>query len=93
MPVTSASIAPAKVTGESGTAGSKQLTVTVEPAEATDKSVVFSVKPENEGITVSDSLLSWTEAVTEGTYTITATTTSGNKTASTTLELTAPTIL
>lgn len=89
--VTSVTIAPKTVTGESGTAGDAQLTGTVAPANATDKKVTYSVAPETEGLSINASgKLAWTDAVADGEYTITTKTADGNKTDTSVLTLSEP---
>lgn len=89
--VTGVELSPKNMTGESGTAATRQLTPTVAPENATNKSVTYSVEPTAEGLTVNASgVLAWTDAVGAGEYTVTVKTTDGNKTATSTLTLSAP---
>lgn len=88
--VTGVTIAPKTAAGESGTAGSEQLTSTVVPANATNNAVTYSVAPTTAGLTINASgKLSWTDAVAEGTYTVTVKTADGNKTDTSVLTLSA----
>ena len=90
--VTGVTISPETATGISGEAGTKQFSATVEPANATNKTVTWTVIDEDgdavEGLTISTAgLASWTDAVTTGAYTVKVTTTDGAKTATATLTL------
>ncbi len=78
--VTGVTLSPKTSTGETGTAGERQLSATVEPAEATNKAVTYAIAPTTSGLTVSNAgLISWTDVVAAGTYTTTVTTTDGSK--------------
>ena len=89
--VTGVTLSPKTSNGESGTAGTRQLTATVAPANATNKSVSYAIAPTTSGLSVNNSgLISWTDAVAEGTYTTTVTTTDGAKTDTHVLTLTDP---
>lgn len=89
--VTGVTLSPKTSTAEAGTAGSRQLSATVSPANATDKSVSYSIAPTTTGLTVSNSgLIEWTEDVPAGQYTTTVTTDDGGKTDTHTLTLTEP---
>lgn len=91
IPVTGVSLSPKAPTAieintEEG--GEKQFTATVAPANATNPSVLFSISPVAEGLTIdSTGKAEWTGDVAAGTYTITATTFDGNKTDIATLTL------
>lgn len=89
--VTGVELSPKNMTGEAGTAATRQLTPTVAPAGATNKKVTYSVAPTTAGLSVNASgVLSWTDAVAAGEYTVTATTEDGSKTATSTLTLSEP---
>jgi hypothetical protein len=89
--VTGVTLSPKTSTAEAGTAGSRQLTATIEPTNATNKGVTYSISPTTTGLTVSNSgLIEWTEDVTAGQYTTTVTTDDGGKTDTHTLTLTEP---
>lgn len=91
--VTGVELTPKTMTGEVGKRETRQLTATVAPENATNKAVTYSVTPNTEGITVDASgVLSWTEVVNVGEYTVTVKTTDGNKTATSTINLSAPEI-
>lgn len=88
--VTSVSLSPKTSTAESGTAGDRDLTATVEPEHALNKTVIFSTE-DVEGLSVSSSgKLEWTAGTPAGTYTTTVTTTDGAKTDTHVLTLTEP---
>lgn len=79
--VTGVTLSPKTSSAESGTAGTRQLTATVAPANATNKNVSYAIVPTTSGLSVNNSgLISWSDAVQAGTYTTTVTTTDGNKT-------------
>ncbi|HIB1932497.1 TPA: phage tail protein [Enterococcus faecalis] len=89
--VTGLSISPKNSTAEAGTAGSRQLTATVSPDNATNKKVTYTITPETTGLEVSNSgNITWTADVTAGEYITTGTTEDGNFTDSNTLTLTTP---
>lgn len=89
--ITGVSVSPVNSSAEAGTAGSRQLTVTVEPENATNKNVSFMIEPSADGLTVSDTgLIEWTEETPAGVYTTTVTTVDGGYTAQNTLTLTEP---
>lgn len=78
--VTGVSLSPKTSTGESGGAGSRDLTETVEPSDATNKSVSYSID-DAEGLTVSSSgKIEWTADTPAGEYTTTVTTDDGGHT-------------
>lgn len=80
VPVNDVSIAPKTSSAEAGTGGTRQLSVTVSPEDATDKSVTYSLNPSVDGISVSDSgLISWNEEVPSGEYRTTVTTVDGGR--------------
>lgn len=89
--VTGVTLSPKTSNAESGTEGTRQLTATVAPSNATNKSVTYAVAPSTTGLSVNNSgLISWTEETPAGTYTTTATTTDGAKTDTHVLTLTEP---
>lgn len=89
--VTGVTLTPKTSSAEAGTAGTRQLSATVSPANATDKSVTYSIAPTTTGLSVSNSgLISWTDAVPAGQYTTTVTTNDGAKTDTHVLTLTEP---
>src|SRR5699024_709321 len=88
--VTSVSLSPKTSTAESGTAGSRDLTVTVEPEHALNKTVTFETE-DVEGLSVSSSgKLEWTDDLPAGTYETTVTTDDGGFTATHTLTIEEP---
>ncbi len=89
--VTGVTVSPKTSNGESGTAGTRQLTATVAPSNATNKSVSYAIAPTTSGLSVNASgLISWGADVPEGTYTTTVTTADGSKTDTHVLTLTEP---
>lgn len=89
--VTGVSVSPMTSSAESGTSGNRQLTVAIEPENATNKNVTYSIEPSAEGLSVSDSgLIEWTEYTPPGVYTTTITTEDGGFTATHTLTLNEP---
>lgn len=89
--VTGVTVSPKTSTAEAGTAGSRQLTATVAPADATNKKVSYSITPESTGLSVSNSgLIEWTVDVPAGQYTTTVTTDDGGFTDDHVLTLTDP---
>lgn len=89
--VTGVTLTPKTSTAESGTAGTRQLSAAVAPANATNKAVTYAIAPATTGLTVNASgLISWTDAVPAGVYTTTVTTTSGAKKDTHVLTLTEP---
>lgn len=65
--------------------------MTVEPEDATNKNVTFSIVPSAEGLSVSDNgQITWNENTPAGTYTTTVTTEDGGFTTSHTLTLNEP---
>lgn len=79
--VTGVTLAPKTLSGTEGTAGSGQLTHTVAPAGATNKAVTYSVAPTTAGLAVTNAgLVSWTDTVPAGAYTVTVKTTDQSKT-------------
>lgn len=78
IPVEGISVSPSTSTKSNASAFSQQLTLTWDPVDATTQLVTYSISPTIAGLTVSDSgLIEGTTAVTEGDYTITATTQDG----------------
>ena len=91
--VTGVTLSPKTSTGETGTAGEQQLTAAVAPSNATNKTVVYSIAPITDGLSVNASgKITWTEDVPAGTYTVTVTTADGSKTDTSTLVLSEPEI-
>lgn len=89
--VTGVTLSPKTSTAVAGTAGNRQLSATVTPANATNKTVTFSIAPETPGLSVtSGGNIAWTDAVPDGEYTTTATTADGSKTDTHVLTLTKP---
>ena len=89
--VTGVSVSPKTGTAVAGTAGSRNLTTTVEPSNATNKAVTYSIAPATTGLSVSSTgVIAWTEEVPAGTYTTTVKTTDGNKMTTHVLTLTEP---
>lgn len=85
--VTGVTVSPKTSTAESGEAGSRDLTATVEPSNATNKSITFSTE-DIEGLSVSSSgKLEWTADTPAGTYETTVTTEDGGFTDTHTLIL------
>lgn len=88
---TGVTLSPKTSSATAGTAGNRQLSSTVAPANATNKGVSFEIVPATTGLAVSASgNITWTEAVPAGEYTTTVTTTSGSKKDTHVLTLTAP---
>lgn len=88
--VTGVTISPKTSTAEAGTASSRDLTATVEPSNATNKSVTFETE-DVEGLSVSSSgKLEWTADTPAGTYTTTVTADDGGFTDTHTLTLEEP---
>ena len=86
--VTGLEFSPKTSTADAGTAGSRQITATVLPENATNKKATYEITPETEGLAVSETgNITWTEAVPAGVYTTTGTTEDGKKTAQHTLTL------
>lgn len=91
--VTGVTLSPKTSTGESGKADGANLTAAVAPANATNKTVSYSIAPTTAGLTVSASgRVEWTAAVPAGTYTTTVKTADGNKTDTHVLTLTEPSV-
>jgi len=85
--VTSVSLSPKTSTAESGTAGDRDLTATVEPEHALNKTVTFSTEDVG-GLSVSSSgKLEWTADTPAGTYETVVTTEDGGFTDTHTLTL------
>lgn len=92
--VTGVTAAPKTTAADSGKADGANVTVTVAPANATNKTVTYSIAPEVDGLSVSnDGRITWIDAVPPGTYTTTVKTTDGNKTDTHVLTLKAPVIV
>lgn len=89
--VTGVTVSPKTSSAVAGTAGSRQLTATVSPANATNKNVTYSIAPTTDGLAVSDAgLITWDDAVPAGQYTTTVITVDGNKKDTHVLTLTEP---
>ncbi|HAP2889868.1 phage tail protein [Enterococcus faecalis] len=86
--VTGLEFSPKTSTADAGTAGSRQITATVLPENATNKKVNYSITPVTEGLAVSGTgNITWTETVPAGTYVTEGETEDGKKTAQHTLTL------
>lgn len=83
--VTGVSVSPTSVSLETG--GTRQLTPTISPSNATNQAVSYSSSNENVAVVNSDGLITATGA---GTATITVTTDDGGKTATCSVSVTAP---
>lgn len=89
--VTGVTLSPKTSTGETGTAGTRQLTGTIAPTTATNKTMTYAIAPTTTGLSVSGAgLISWSDAVAPGTYTTTVTTVDGAKKDTHVLTLTVP---
>lgn len=89
--VTGVSLAPQTSSAETGEAGNRQLTVTIEPSDATNQTVTYSINPSADGLSVSeDGAIAWTESTPAGGYTTTVTTDNGGHTDTHVLTLTEP---
>ncbi len=89
--VTGVTLSPKNSNAEAGTAGTRQLTATVAPSNATNKKVSYAIAPTTEGLSVNaNGLIAWNADVPAGTYTTTVTTVDGNKTDTHVLTLTEP---
>ena len=84
-------MSPKTSTAVAGTASNRQLTATVSPSDATDKTVKYTIAPTTAGLAVSiNGNITLTADVPPGTYTTTVTTNTGNKTDTHVLTLTEP---
>lgn len=91
--VTGVTLTPKTSTADSGKADGANIAATVAPANASNKSVTYSVAPQTEGLSVNnDGRIAWTTAVPSGTYTTTVKTADGNKTDTHVLTLKDPVI-
>lgn len=89
--VTGVALSPKTSNGEAGTEGTRQLTATVEPTNATNKSVSYAITPSATGLSVNNSgLISWSADTPAGEYTTTVTTDDGDYTDTHVLTLTEP---
>lgn len=89
--VTGVTLSPKTSTAVAGTAGNRQLSAAVAPANATNKTVTYSIAPATAGLAVtSGGNITWTDAVPAGEYTTTGKTADGNKTDTHVLTLTEP---
>lgn len=85
--VTGVSISPKTSTADVGESGSRQLSVTVEPSNADNKNVSYSIDDAN-GLIVSDNgKVEWASDTPAGTYETTVTTDDGGYTDTHTLTL------
>ncbi|GAK09622.1 putative Ig domain-containing protein [Geomicrobium sp. JCM 19038] len=85
------SLTPRSSSAETGEEGSRQVSATVNPSDATNKAVTYSVSPDAEGLSVSGGgRVSWTADTPAGEYTTTVTTEDGSHTDTHTLTLTDP---
>ncbi|WP_341273296.1 putative Ig domain-containing protein [Enterococcus faecium] len=91
MPVIGVTVTPKTSSAVAGTAGNRQLTTTVAPQKATNKTVTYSIAPVTSGLTVSSSgNITWTDTVPAGKYTTTIKTEDGSHTDTHVLTLTEP---
>jgi len=89
--VTGVTLSPKTSSAESGEDGSRQLSATISPSNATNKSVSYAIAPTTNGLSVDNSgLISWTDAVADGEYTTAVTTADGSFTDTHVLTLTEP---
>ncbi|WP_180321501.1 putative Ig domain-containing protein [Cytobacillus horneckiae] len=89
--VTGVTLSPKTSNAEAGTAGTRQLSSTIAPSNATNKAVTYAIAPTTSGLSVNASgLISWAENVPAGTYTTTVTTADGAKKDTHVLTLTEP---
>lgn len=89
--VTGVTLSPKTSSAEAGEAGTRQLTATVEPTNATNKSVSYAITPSATGLSVNNSgLISWSADTPAGEYTTTVTTDDGDYTDTHVLTLTEP---
>lgn len=89
--VTGVELSPKTSTAESGEAGTRQLSATVSPSNATSKGVSYAITPSTDGLSVNgDGLIEWTADVPAGEYTTTVTTADGSHTDTHVLTLTEP---
>lgn len=89
--VTGLEFSPKTSTADSGTAGSRKITATVLPSNATNKKVNYKITPATAGLAVSATgEITWDETVPAGTYITEGKTEDGNFTAQHTLKLNAP---
>ncbi|WP_279282300.1 putative Ig domain-containing protein [Enterococcus gallinarum] len=91
VPVTGVTVSPKTSSAVAGTAGNRQLTATVAPQNATNKTVTYSIAPTTAGLEVSSSgNITWSENVPAGEYTTTIKTKDGSFTDTHVLTLTEP---
>lgn len=91
--VTGVTVAPKILESDAGKEDGANIIATVQPENATNKSVTYKVEPATEGLSVNASgRVEWTANVPKGDYTITATTIDGNKTDTCKLTLKEPVI-
>lgn len=89
--VTGVTVSPKTLSSESGKDDGADITASVQPSNATNKTVAYKVEPATEGLTVNASgRVEWTASVPSGEYTVTATTQDGNKTDTCQLTLVEP---
>ena len=90
IPAEGVTVSPKNSSAVAGTAGNRQLSVTVSPENATNKAVTYSITPIVEGLAVSTSgNITWTDAVPAGAYTTTVKTVDGSFVDTNVLTLTA----
>ncbi|MEK5038772.1 putative Ig domain-containing protein [Sporosarcina sp. FSL K6-3457] len=89
--VTGVTLSPKTSSAEVGTVGSRQLTAAIEPINATNAAVTYSIAPTTAGLSVSTTgLIEWDDTVADGVYTTTVTTDDGGNTDTHVLTLTTP---
>lgn len=88
--VTGVTLSPKTSSGETGEVGNKQLSATVEPTNATNKSVSYEIDSAD-GLAVSENgNITWTDSTPAGKYTTTVKTSDGEETDTHELTLTDP---
>lgn len=76
--VTGVTLSPKTSNAQRGESGNRQLSAIVEPSNATNKSVSYSISPSIEGLSVSNGgNITWDDTVPAGEYTTTVTTADG----------------
>ena len=89
--VTGVTLSPKTSNAELGTEGTRQLTATVSPSNATNKGVSYAIAPSATGLSVNNSgLISWSADTPAGEYTTTVTTADGSHADTHVLTLTEP---
>lgn len=67
--VESISLSPKNSTAKTGAEGTRKLTATVSPEDATNQELEYSITPETDGLTVDETgLISWNADVAPGEY-------------------------